>query len=265
MSKLGLAYLAVNRSVLEMMAQNSIPVSSLAGPKLFIESSEKPEQTEGFQFSTDLANLVAASEPDDAFLRIDLDGVLDLIDTIGTDVLVEAGLGVIPGHDRFAYGVDPFQISLADFSASIDGFEFGPALTFSVTQQAEPTEIAPQMTDEPVITVNADAFETSFRECDDVTSFDPLPSEDVLIAGLNAQAAPAAKTYTRPWMPRGKYFAWLRAQGTLQPRKSGEKAVAVIKPKPATKDTEARPARSAQQLRAIRRSYSIRGRKASAA
>lgn len=265
MSKLGLAYLAVNRSVLEMMAEKGIPVSSLAGPKLHIESSQKPEQTEGFQFSTDLASLVAASESDDAFLRIDLDNVLDLVDTIGADVLEEAGIEVIPGHDRFAYGVDPFQISLADFSASIDGFEFGPALTFSVAQQAEPTEIAAQMTDEPVITVAADPFETSFRECDDVTSFDPLPSEDVLIAGLTAETPPAAKTYTRPWMPRGKYFAWLRAQGTLQPRKSGEKAVAVIKPKPAAKDAEARPVRSAQQLRAIRRSYSMRGRKASAA
>lgn len=265
MSKLGLAYLAVNRSVLEMMAEKGIPVSSLTGPKLHIDGSQKPEQTEGFQFSTDLASLVAASEPDDAFLRIDLDNVLDLVDTLEIAVLEEAGIGVIPGHDRFAYGVDPFQISLADFSASIDGFEFCPAVTFSVNQQVEPAEIAAPMTDEPLITVDADVFETSFRECDDVTSFDPLPSEDVLIAGLNAQTAPAAKSYTRPWMPRGKYFAWLRAQGALQPRKSREKTVAVVKPKPATKATEARPVRSAEQLRAIRRSYSIRGRKASAA
>lgn len=265
MSKLGLAYLAVNRSVLDMMVQNNIPVSSLPGPKLYVESGDAPVQTEGFQFSTDLNMLVAASVADDAFLRIDLDDVLDLVDTVAADVLVEAGYAVTPGHDRYAYGVDPFQISLADFAASLDGFEFTRATEFTIGQVTDATVPVAQSSDAIDIAVAVDPFETSFHECDDVTTFDELPSEDVLIAGLDAAAVePAAKTHTRPWMPRGQYFAWLRAQGLLQPRKSGEQPVAVIKPKPANKTANSRPERSPEQRRAIRRSYAIRNKKSAA-
>lgn len=265
MSKLGLAYLAVNRSVLDMMIQNNIPVSSLTGPKLYLESGDAPVQTEGFQFSTDIATLVADSDAGDAFLRIDLDDVLDLVDTVSADVLVDAGYTVNPGHDRFAYGVDPFQINLADFTASVDGFEFTPAVEFAVAKVADAIEQVEQPSDDTHATVAADPFETSFCECDDVTTFDDLPSEDVVIAGLNATATmPAAKTHSRPWMHRGRYFAWLRAQGTLQPRKSAEQPVAVIKPKQANKTVGSRPERTPEQLRAIRRSYAIRGRKSAA-
>lgn len=265
MSKLGLAYLAVNRSVLDMMVQNNFPVSSLPGPKLYVESGDAPVPTEGFQFSTDLATLVSASAVDDAFLRIDLDDVLDLVDTVSVDALLEAGYAVTPGHDRFAYGVDPFQISLADFAASHDGFEFTRATDFTIAEQAEAIALVAPPPEETNIAVAVDPFETSFRECDDVATFDELPSEDALLVGLDAAApTPAVKTHPRPWMPRGQYFAWLRAQGTLQPRKSAEQPVAVIKPKQANKATGGRREKTPEQLRAIRRSYAIRGKKSAA-
>ncbi|PZR93483.1 MAG: hypothetical protein DI537_10195 [Stutzerimonas stutzeri] len=264
MSKLGLAYLAVNRSVLAMMVEKDFPVSSVAGPKLFVESGLNPVRTEGFQYATDLPSLISASGPNEAFLRIDLDTVLDLVDTVGAEALEEAGIEVVPGHDRFAYGVDPFEISMADFLVSQDGFEFGPASTLAVSSQVEEVvATAAVAVDEPEVAVT-DSYETSFRECDDVVSFDPLPREDEMLAALGAVAEPEKK-HTRPWMPRGKYFAWLREQGALRPRATGERAVAVVKAKPANHSKPAKREYTPEQIRAIRRSYAIRPRKTSAA
>lgn len=268
MSKLGLAYLAVNRSVLEMMIQKSFPIGSLPGPKLSMDGGDAPAETHGFQFATDIAVLVSASDADDAFLRIDLDDVLDIVDTVGSDVLAATEFSVAPGHDRFAFGVDPFQMNLADFTASLDGFEFVPMTELNFAEQVALEEEALEQAEEASLALASDPFETTSVESDDVVTFDEVPSEDTLISGLDGEkvATPAKKAYDRPYLPRGAYFADLRAKGLLQPRKSSEQAVAVIKAKaPGAEARSPRRVRSPEELRNIRRFYATRGSKKSVA
>lgn len=252
MAQLGQAYLAINKYVLGMMVENNFPVSALAGPKVHQDGSVALVPSFGFQYSEDLPSLIASSAAEDAFLRIDLNDILDIVDTIGCDAVAEAGIEVIPGHDRFAFGVEQFHVEISAFDASHDGILFSPAAQFVADAPLTAEAIEEAIAVNPIVEAAAESL----------TATENAP-QDVTTEAVDAHPAPttAKKAYDTPYLPRGQWLKMMREKGLLQPRKPRETLPTAIKAKPANAERQPKRVRSPNELGAIRRFYAVKSKK----
>jgi hypothetical protein len=262
MAQLGQAFLAINKDVLGMMVEKNFPLSAVSGPKIQMDGSVTPAATFGFQFAMDLQSLIGASQSTDAYLRIDLNEVLDIVDIIGCDVVAETGIEIIPGHDNFAFGVDPFQIEISAFEASRDGVSFAPAAHFNskVAVIDEPADHIEVDLGTAAIAMASDPRETVMLNSDDAVMFDLNPPEEALIAALDAEkkAEVVKKIYSTPYIPRGQWLKMMREKGLLKPRQRQDTSSAVVKTTPADTVRPPKRTRTSDELRAIRRFYAVK-------
>jgi hypothetical protein len=243
MSRLGIAYIATSLSIAQDIARSGSMVTDL------VEVDGQKEH--GFSFGEDLEAVI--NDAEGVVLKFDLNDVLDIVD------VVDSENPRCSSHAKAALGCERFEVS-ADLISFIDGVDdtFRPlSQIFDTIDQTRDNGYGVEIEEEedgdiPGTGDDQDVCET--------VSDDTAATHTPVIA--ETPAAPK-KVYDTPFVPRGQWFKQMREKGLLTPRQPKAKSTPVEEPKTADV-VEMKPARTPQQLAAIRGYYARRNRQKAA-